>query len=1121
MKAMVETKDTMAGMVVRMCLGALVLTAIGLSLVILVAVTAHAQAELYPLDKEGYLISELTGGSVADGVLSLHVPTRLSSYSRKAAFDLPVKASFKLAGFVPPPDYDKLVSPTYRTVEYLYDGYGSTPSGIVEVLEDGTTKLICNITVEYKIWHDENGEPITEIGMVYLTYIDRGMTVTLYGEPNWTNLLFSASINEGVYYGLGAGGTITKVYNEYDSNGNRTFGIMKTTYFDREGNKYREDVTKERSYYNTNGQLVSRSASLEIDGKLVWVKTQTNIYSNGRLFIEIRNELDYNSDGTVISSRMERTMYDREGREMTYDLRVYDRNVLTYSLRRTTERSAAGDITNFVREERRYNSDGSLISQNSEVMKFDSDTGDYFHSVSSITYDGNGNITNSTQTKDTEIYSDGKLVMKRHFYQTQTRPAWGPFQGQLITTHEEETITEYTYDSDGDLIKEYEHGYWFTVYVDPFFEKVTDFVYSVINGMKKLMSKTISRVEAVDAEFQNVTSRYSYELTYGYDDQGAMTSMTVKVCSETYNGSGEIASRTFTEDNEEYVNGRLVSKRHFNQIQSRPGWGPFQGQLTVTHEEETITEYTYDEDGDLIKEYEHGYWFNVYVDPFFEKITSFFYDLINGVKKLIGKTVFRREAVDADYRIMISEYSEETSYIYDDATGELRNVSTVITEKTFSNGVLISIKDVFIDELYENGNIVCSTRVESINGVVNYIETVTYERYADGSIASKIIHKEWLYNGAICSTYDEVVRYDTSGRLTLHSIVDGGVQTYLETREYYDNGTLRYLSITSDRPTFYRYGRPIYYKEVAVEYDYGMPQGHYELREAYNKDGKITHREEVRETSGGRWPCCGWYIGWWGGYSYTTTTKLTEDWKYAPNGTLTHYKKEYSSTTTYSRWGWYDEWDWKRYPSEYRETVERFYDPSTGKLTKESYFISGTLGGIYVPEKMREERLNGIGTADIPEDVNAFIGSVIDSLYGSTASGVNNEMSIAYNYNEAGVLMSVNISWTQSSVGGTNYTYFCTINVENGKIKDLVVSESGEKSPGGKIEIIYPIKVPIEYRDEPIEVVETAVEPVMRAYKTEENEYGQKIELETTARALARDRLCGELAAKPAVLQEH
>jgi hypothetical protein len=197
--------------------------------------------------------------------------------------------------------------------------------------------------------------------------------------------------------------------------------------------------------------------------------------------------------------------------------------------------------------------------------------------------------------------------------------------------------------------------------------------------------------------------------------------------------------------------------------------------------------------------------------------------------------------------------------------------------------------------------------------------------------------------------------------------------------------------------------------------------------------------------------------------------------------------------------------------------VERFYDPSTGKLLKESYSINGSSGGIYLPEKMREERLNGIGSGNIPEDVNAFVGSVIDSFYGSAAAGINNSMNIIYNYNEAGVLVSVGISWVQTCGETTSYSYFCTINVENGRIKDLVVSESGEKSPGWK-------KEPIEglvYRDEPMEVVRTGVEPVIRAYKTEESEYDQKIELETTVQAMAKDRLCGELAYNTApVLQQ-
>ena len=163
--------------------------------------------------------------------------------------------------FAPPPIYidpglglEKRVSPTPREVKYLYGDDGVTPIGIVGIGPSGQGTLLCRI---YTGALRGRSDPIDDMPIfdgpegTLLEYVDsEGVTGTvfIFGEPNWSNLLASAGIAEGVYYGLPIT-KITKAHNVYNGSGDRLFGIMKTVYFNGEGEPYRVELTKEKSFY--------------------------------------------------------------------------------------------------------------------------------------------------------------------------------------------------------------------------------------------------------------------------------------------------------------------------------------------------------------------------------------------------------------------------------------------------------------------------------------------------------------------------------------------------------------------------------------------------------------------------------------------------------------------------------------------------------------------------------------------------------------------------------------------------------------------------------------------------------------------------------------------------------
>ena len=809
--------------------------------------------------------------------------------------------------------------------------------------------------------------------MEFILPLRDNIIVQFKGLPDWDNLLASASISEGVFYGIEKGGMIIKAHNEYDTEGRRTYAVAKIYKFDSEGKLYSTELIKERFLYNKDGKLISHSTSHEIDGRLVLVRWITNVYGlNGKLISEIRNELRYGEDGRIESSRNEQTLYDAEGREIRYTLTEYAKSTKTRSIKRESSYNSDGVQTRYACEERYYDTEGRLSSEMSQLYTFDDQTGNMSSSYFYASYDENGNVTSSTYSVNEEKYENGRIVMRRSFYRNQMIPQWGPFQGQLTTTYESEDTTLYEYDSDGALVKEHNYGYWFSTYIDPYFDKLTTFLYNTINGVKNLINKHLFHIVAEDRDFTKVTYTHEEDVLYTYDEEsGNLLTMTTSIVENNYNTDGKLYYRrervtkesfvgghtilnSWTdfcydvdgnlnnsyrhEDEEQYdESGRLIKRRWFQQHMTR-------GQ--VTYEREDITDYEYDAGGDLVKQHNHGYWFSTYVDPWFDNVSTWLYQLIDGVKSLINSHVTNITSQDEGFTQIIYYYDEDTNYSYVTIDGKVLMTGLTITSswenrtpqgvltnsgdrqheetwehdekgnllvhvatdvnREYNRGKLISTYEYFQQESNqydEEGRLIAHSGLSrsasyDANGNLNWgsesLELATYTYHENGQLATMSRHHEnsssWWYDAE-----DEFISYNEQGNLLLHTIASTNGRNYFEERTYAEDGkTLLTVDIVSDNPLMRVICYTVlnsYWMKVGDVNELkliGRPYfdmfGHYELHEKYRpEDGKIAYREEIRKHDG-----YGYY--WWyqpGPYS----SRTVETWQYADNGSLIHYER--------------------------------------------------------------------------------------------------------------------------------------------------------------------------------------------------------------------------------------
>jgi hypothetical protein len=903
-----------------------------------------------------------------------------------------------------------------RQVDFLFEidgvtGFGAI-SGIIDVI---TREVICDINHIY----DPEGAHVA-ITLVYRGMDGQNVTVTVTtGEPDYEAILLSATYADGVFYGMPGGGIIQKARNEYDQNGRRVFSILKTWSFDENGARTGLEVSKERLYYDNNGNLVYKIKTTEADGRLREVASTSYAYNpDGSVYMSVINRISYNADGTINGSFNETALYDTAGRQIRYRC-IEERNNTEWNVR--------------------------------------------------------GWEKIETQ-RDAQYDSNGKLVYKREFRREQTIPRWGPYQGQLVTAYEGETVNRYEYDSDGNLISDHETGYWFTTYIDPYFDRLTTYAYGLINGIKQLVGIHIAKVEATDSGFANVTYRYNMDTSYKYSVvTGGLLNVTTRSVEESINASWWTDYiRKEQVDSADYdENGKLIRTHHFYKHEYKHG-----DQVTWMREEDTTVDYSYDADGDLVDRHEYGYWLETRIDPFFDRLTNFVYGFIDDVKKVLNIHETFTEAYDAQFADKFHFYEKDETYTYTTVNCNvlLASLIRVETDKRLQGGSVIGTTVTRTQENYgydAAGNLVTKATTIYTDGSLSSMELLTYAYYSDRKLASTT-----RYTERYGQWETETKLYNTEGNLMYSSFTASDGRSRTETRQYgLDGKTLLSVDIIEHNPPMGYWGWDIEVKG-GDSFSSFRPDD-YELHERYNSDGKIISRTEttVRKSAGGPWCIIDppyipfgeeigilhtqdknivasdsvnmesviWmpYYPWWN--PTTTTTASVETWSYSDNKKLAHYEKSVTITTETQFRGWrYYDWGWGCVP----ETVisvctikaSQDYDPVTGELLKEEYSVSGNT-------ELAWEAVLGTMKG---RDVNLPVGQQGDALMDNIGQFFFDTMNAAgaaerrmiINYSADG---KITISCIATDGNGQTVTaFFCTINYDTaGNILSITVSYTG------------------------------------------------------------------------------
>jgi|GEM_PF-5906319 len=732
-----------------------------------------------------------------------------------------------------PVDYYKLVSPATRFVEYEYDAGVTYPSRIVEILLNGERATVCEIAILGM--HQINpitGETIVS-EMTFLTYyMDDGSTllVRFGGRPDFDALIQSASITEGVYYNLNGGTKITKVYNEYDLNGNRTFGIMMTTYFDEMGTIIKKEVVKERAYYDAAGNLISKFTTFETDGILTKVIRESNIYTNGLLTKSIIVTFIYDANGGPMRRIVEERVFVAHLSVKQHTLKEYLGSVLVYALKEDAEYKWIGD--------------GMVM--HSVVA----------HRVREITqFDDNGAMIWYSKEGEDNIYDDNdKLIQKKTFYIYAT-PA---------ERYEYSDTVDYTYDADGDIVNEHEvisNAQNGNITVT---DRNRTIAYQLINGVKRIIMDSDVAITERDINGDGALERSCVVVKRSYHAYDSAT--------------GALLQEQYIRIERTWGDGYIATIYQENKIKD------YDLQGNVIHEVVGTRSHYYNNDGTIDSAYD-----TKEIDYTYGLVNGENKLLSKHITRTVSSGSGRQDEGVVRLKITL-QFEADVTYNYDPATGKLAYVHTYGKE-TREDG---NIREVDIDEAYDaNGNLVLYAVIAYQNGELQQLDLIDrfyddrgvlreelkhFENFAGayfideyslfnekGSLVSKVMQdsngmshseeREYFEDGLTLKKVDIVSYTPWFGWDSLYPVHI----PFSENRWW-----VEYLS-WADKDDF------------PGEIELSFP-GRYEIHEEYLRDGKITHKETLNEvTSPFR------------GYSYS---HIVEDWEYSRTGDALHYKKE-------------------------------------------------------------------------------------------------------------------------------------------------------------------------------------------------------------------------------------
>lgn len=921
---------------------------------------------------------------------------------------------------VRPIDYYGLVSPTTRLVEYEYEQGSAYPSRIVEILPSGDRVTVCEIGTLISCTQNPLTDGVVISEITFLTYyMDDGSTVLVRfgGRPDLDKLLASASIAEGVYYELTGGTKITKVYNEYDHNGNRTFGIMMTTYFDEFGSVVKRDVIKERAYYDAAGKLIMKMTYFETDGEITKIITESNVYMDGRLFRKIVTTLNYNSDGTMGHRIIEEATFGFNGLDTRHTIKEYNGSRLVRSEMEETRFRHMGE-----------DDPASNLAYLWVVA---------YHIREVALFDENGHKTFYSKDEEETTYNEANNII-RHRASSEYN------DGSYSRTYED--ITDYTYDADGDILTEHQvlndiqNGNLTTI------DRNRTVTYQFINGVKKVIMDNNVAITERDLNGDGLLER---------------SRVLVKRSYHTYDpATGSLLQEQSIEIERTWGDGYLATIYQKNKIKDYDLRG------NVIHEIVGTRNHYYYADGTINSSYD-------------TKEINYAYGFVNGENKLLSKHLTRTISGGSGYQDtgcillkIIRQFNADVTYNYDPETGKLAYVHTYGKE-TRDDG---NVREVSIDEVYDdNGNVVMYAVLSYLNGVASQFDLVQRSYDENNILREEVKHFENFLTGFF---YTERSVFNERGNLASLIKENSNGLSYSEEREYYEDGTtLKKVDIVSVNPPIY-YWVPIFhddrwweeylkeYKDenFRIPYDFEFFEeglinynGLYELHEEYLPDGKIIHRETLHDSafpngSAGFYPI-------YGGQAYS---HVIQDWTYSdPDSSGERKLLHYKSVSEYRSNGW--GWGWQ---ANYTETVEQFYDPVSGKMLKETRVFDGEKLGLYF-EYIGKDRLllMGFDKEWIPEDVKNFLGEITTRFMNESTG--HSEMTLEYVYNDDGGLNSIKVHWKQGrSEDDTTFVFDATIFVDlNGKIKTIEVSEGGEITEGFHIWLDQSIEVIIPERD--------------------------------------------------------
>jgi len=883
--------------------------------------TAPITPEQISTDEDVVSFSKIKSHSKFGGVNGAYI-RQIGPISNKA-----LASKDSLQNYYDPWSFGKLIDISYRKVKYVYRE-NNTPYGIVEILPTGEEVMICSILTA--TWFDPtNDRDGTQVLATYLIY-DEGdgvkVTVSIPGRPNWDDLLLSAGYADGVFYGIPAGSIITKSKTVYDGQGRKTYAIMKTWKFDKDGKLYGTEVVKESLTYNNRGDLVSERTTFEVDGKLSIVKWVNYTYGrDGKLRLKTENILDYNKEGVIEESSNAITVFDQEGREINYILSEYRNGVKHHSLKRTT---IYGGGVEYKEEETWYKDDGTVNSkrtyEKSEHWLGYTPFVEGQVVIRTVTekWTNEGDGWKSIRTETQEFSNTG---LTRRCYTYESAGAYGRYVSSQEETwlrnsypwEEAQRLIEYSYKSVSDNWDA--NGKHIYSYSSSLSEKYE-------NGKIKSRKQVYDSKNAWQTGEFITINHSEYSEDYEYDAQGDLVELhSYRTEFSYWSGTTSITDSVTKMSYDFFENGeKKLSNKHTRTVYA------YNGDLTnpnyISEEDETYT-----------------------------------YTTVNG-KVLVESRVYSMKQTDLRNNSGWEQRVED-SYLYDER-GNMLAKSQLQQSMHFNNGEISVIYETRKEEAWsydENNRIIFHSNVTYWNNdEMQSLEFTSYTYHENGILDTVVTHRENLYGGAPYYVSDEVIQYNAQGNLIYRSYEDTYGTSYLEERTYAEDGkTLLTRDIESHN--YWRYDEFILVpmdKQMAAGSIYRLPYrpyyNNYSLHEEYRPDGKITYRAEKGDNSYEHW--YGLEVADYMRYGGVSSFSNVEKWEYAENGTLTRYEQDYSRVYG---WDWpiiyynadgsvlKDSEPWICYPVPYpypqtsiNQKVVRDYDPQSGKLLREEYTIS-------------------------------------------------------------------------------------------------------------------------------------------------------------------------------------